>query len=147
MNEGQLGVLIPIIAITLGLGIPMVNSIVNYKRKRALIEALNKERIAAIEKGVAPPAWPEDILKDQVDAADAVPNTAAAMEHSRHRQLTAGLVTLAVGLAVLFGLAPLIGDEVARAGLIPMAVGVALLIAWAVRGRSKFPSTDRSNDR
>lgn len=136
MNEGMLGVLIPIIAVTLGLTIPIVRSIVEYKRKRTLIEAMNKERIAAIEKGMAPPAWPAEMLRG-IDDADEIPQTAAAREDKRHQQLTSGLVLIGVGVGILFGLTSIIGPDVARAGFIPIAIGVAMLIAWAVRGRGK----------
>ena len=136
MNEESLGVLIPIIAVTLGLTIPIVGSIVDYKRKRALIEAMNKERIVAIEKGVTPPTWPQELVRDIVDTEDA-PRSPEAIEQKRHGQLTSGLVTLGVGVGILFGLAPLIGPETARVGFIPIAIGVAMLIAWALRGRSK----------
>ena len=141
MNEGQLALLIPILAITLSLCIPMVKAVVNYKRKRALIEAFNKERIAAIEKGVTLPAWPDELLRDKSDDAIA-PSTAAQLENARHRQLTGGLITLGAGLALLFGLGPLVGEASARAGYIPIAIGAALLIAWAARGISSRKRTD-----
>lgn len=143
MQEGQIALLIPIVAITLGLGIPMVKSIVNYKRKKVLIEAFNKERLAAIEKGVTAPPWPDELLRDKGD--DPIgPTTSTQLENARHSQLTGGLVTLAVGIAMVFASGSLVGEDVARAGYIPIAVGIALLIAWAVRGRK---SAHRPDDR
>ena len=140
MNEALLGILIPIIAVTLGLSIPIVKTIADYKRKRALIEAMNRERIAAIEKGVAPPSWPEELLREKGDDWD-MAKTPEARENRSHAQLTAGLITLAIGVAILFGLAPLVGVDTARAGFIPIGIGAALLIAWAVRsfGKSNKP--------
>lgn len=136
MNEESMGVLIPIIAVTLGLTIPIVSSIVDYKRKRVLIEAMNKERIAAIEKGVVPPAWPAELMRG-VENSEDTPVSPSAQAEKHHRQLTSALVTLGVGCAILFGLQPMLGSDVARIGLIPVAIGVALLIAWAIRGRSR----------
>lgn len=135
MHEAELGVLIPIIAVTLGLSIPIVRAVVNFLRKRALIEAFNKERIAFIEKGMTPPAWPDELLRDKGDDPMG-PTTPAQIANQRHGQLTSGLITLFVGLAILFGLAPLIGADTARTGLIPIGIGLALLLAWALRGRS-----------
>jgi hypothetical protein len=132
MHEGELGIMIPIIAVTLGLAIPMVKAVVDYKR--ALIDAMNRERMAAIEKGITPPAWPDHLVRDKGE--EELPTTSEGREIARHRQLTTGLVILFVGIAILFGLPPLIGDSTARTGLIPIGIGVALLIAWAVRRRS-----------
>jgi hypothetical protein len=133
MDESQLGIMIPIIAITLGLTIPIVKSVMDYKRKRALIEAMKQERIAAIEKGVTPPDWPDHMIREKGDQA--APTSTTELEHARHGQLTGGLITLFVGVAVLFGLPPLIGESTARAGLIPIGIGLAMLLAWALRGR------------
>ena len=143
MQVDQLGVLIPIIAVTLGLTIPIVALVVNYLRRRALIEALGRERLAHIERGTPPPPWPEGLMADQEE--DVKPRTPLQFAQARQAQLKTALVTLGVGLAILFGLPPMIGDDVARVGIIPIAVGAALLLAWALQGRSKLPAADQTD--
>lgn len=138
MEQHQMALLIPILAVSLGLAIPIVAVLAEYRRKRALIEALNKERLAAIEKGVAPPAWPQNLTGDS-NETDGSPE---ALERARHRQLTRGLTLLFVGVAILFGLPQLIGADTARAGLLLIAWGAAVLIAWAVRGKRAAAKDD-----
>ncbi|HVN43422.1 MAG TPA: hypothetical protein VMT50_11610, partial [Steroidobacteraceae bacterium] len=59
MNEDVVAVFIPIVAIVMSLSIPIVSMIVDYRRRRDVVEAHHKERIAAIEHGVDIPPLPE----------------------------------------------------------------------------------------
>ncbi len=60
MNENDaVAVLIPVIAIVMSLLIPIVYAIVDYRRRRDIVEAHHKERLAAIERGMDIPALPE----------------------------------------------------------------------------------------
>ena len=59
MNEDAVAVFIPIIAIVMSLPIPIVYAIVDYRRRRDIVEAHHKERMAAIERGMDLPALPE----------------------------------------------------------------------------------------
>ena len=59
MSEDAIAVFIPIIAIVMSLSIPIVFAIVDYRRRRDIIEAHHKERMAAIERGMELPPLPE----------------------------------------------------------------------------------------
>ena len=49
-----LGVMIPIIAIVMGLGLGMLKIWTDYRKKREILQAHHAERMAAIEKGIDP---------------------------------------------------------------------------------------------
>ena len=51
MNEEVVAVFIPIVAIVMSLGIPIIYQILDYRRRRDVVEAHHKERMAAIERG------------------------------------------------------------------------------------------------
>ena len=59
MSEDAIAVFIPIIAIVMSLAIPIVFAIVDYRRRRDIVEAHHKERMAAIERGMELPPLPE----------------------------------------------------------------------------------------
>lgn len=120
-----LPLLIPIVAIVMGIGIGMLALVIDYKRKRELFELHHKERMLAIERGIDVPPLPAELFHGGRQAGLGVP--AAQM----HR----GLVWLLVGLAVMAALALNRDLEAAAWGLIPVAVGVANLIAYALGQR------------
>jgi hypothetical protein len=53
-----IGVLIPIVAIVMGLGIGMLKLSLDYRKKREILQAHHAERMAAIEKGIELPPLP-----------------------------------------------------------------------------------------
>ena len=59
MNEDAIAVFIPLTAIFMSLLIPIVFAIVDYRRRRDIVEANHKERMAAIERGMEVPQLPE----------------------------------------------------------------------------------------
>ena len=59
MDDDTLGIMIPLLAIFMSLLIPIVYAIVDYRRRRDVVEAHHKERLAAIERGMDIPALPE----------------------------------------------------------------------------------------
>ena len=63
MGEDVLAVFIPIIAIFMSLLIPIVYAITDYRRRRDIVEAHHKERLAAIERGMEIPPLPEAFFK------------------------------------------------------------------------------------
>lgn len=129
MNEDVLALLIPIIAITMGLLIPIVRSVLNYRRQRDLVEAHHRERLAAIERGMDIPALPESFYNS--------PGTL-----SRPRYLLNGMVWLFVGITLFAALWSVAGEDVAWFGLIPAGVGLAFLIYYAIEGRHERPGAE-----
>lgn len=120
--SGALMFMIPIIAIVMALGIPIVAIITDYARRRSFFELHHKERLAAIEKGVELPPLPPELFGNG--------------RKGRPRYLLRGLVWLFVGLGLLVALPAMSGpDGMGRLGWIPTGVGLAYLIYYFVEGR------------
>jgi hypothetical protein len=125
MSEEVVAVFIPIIAIFMSLLIPIVYAVVDYKRRRDIVDANHKERLAAIERGMELPALPESFYQSIKPAR-------------RSSYLLPGLVWLFIGIGIFLALGAIAGDDVRMLGLIPAGVGLALLIYHFVEGR-KLP--------
>lgn len=117
-------VLIPLFAMTVAIGmplsIPIIIAVLNYKKRRQLVQLHHAERMAAIERGMDLPPLPAELL-------DGNPRR-------RRTSLLPGLVWLFVGLAVVVSMHSLSDDD-AMLGLIPTGVGLAYLIYYFVEGR------------
>jgi hypothetical protein len=125
MNEEVVAVFIPIVAIIMSLSIPIVYAIVDYRRRRDIVDANHKERLAAIERGMELPSLPESFYQSIKPAR-------------RSSYLLPGLVWLFVGIGIFIALGAIAGEDVRMLGLIPAGVGLALLIYHFVEGR-KLP--------
>ena len=121
MNEEAVAVFIPIVAIFMSLLIPIVFSITDYRRRRDIVEANHKERMAAIERGMDVPQLPESFYLSM-------------KPRSRSSCLLPGLVWVFVGTGLFVALGAVAG-EVRYFGLIPAGVGLAFLIYYFVEGR------------
>jgi hypothetical protein len=130
-------ILTSIVAITcifgLPLSIPIVYLVLNYRKRRRLIELVHAERLAAIERGMEIPPLPIEILGGPpVNRSVLLP----------------GLIWLLVGLALMAalhgfsGYAGVVG--LSTWGLVPTAVGVAYLIYYFVEVR-KHGQTPKEN--
>ena len=124
-----LGLMVPIIGITLGLLIPIVFAIIDYRKRRRLMELHHAERMASIERGMDPAPWTLDVLG------------AAPKPRRQSSTLLPGLIWLFVGIGLVFALQGVVPDEdignVGMFGLIPAGVGLAYLIHWFVEGRKE----------
>jgi hypothetical protein len=126
MNEDVVAVFIPIIAIFMGLLIPIVVTIVDYRRRRDIVEANHRERMAAIERGMELPALPESFYL-------------ALKPARRSSYLLPGLIWLFIGVGLYVALGTVAGDDVKYFALIPAGVGLAFLIYYLVEGRKQPP--------
>ena len=124
-----LGVMIPIIAIVLGIGLAIVSAFLNYKRRKDMFALYHQERMAAIEKGVELPPLPDSFFG--VDR-----------QRSPRRFLRSGLVLLFIGLAIMLAL--YFGNDgwgsrhSALWGLIPVGIGLANLIYYFIEGKKEL---------
>ena len=110
----ELGILIPILAIVFGTMIPIVWIYLDQQTKQKLIEARNKERLAAFERGVD--YQPEPLSLDAMFARSKPTNPKSSL-------------TLLWGLILTFaGAAIAIGKTEAEDGSVVVAVGIALLL-------------------
>lgn len=127
MNEEVVAVFIPIVAIFMSLLIPIVYAVVDYKRRRDIVEANHKERLAAIERGMELPPLPESFYQSIKPAR-------------RSSYLLPGLVWLFVGIGIFVALGAIAGQDVSFLGFIPAGVGLAYLIYYFVEGRKLPPA-------
>lgn len=124
----MLAELVPLMAIMFGVGVPLSIPIVwivlNYRKRRRLMELHHTERMAAIERGMELPPLPLELIDGR--------------SGRRRSSLLPGLVWFFIGLAVLTG--SLLMGEIDRdapiiGGLVPLGIGLAYLIYYAVEGR------------
>jgi hypothetical protein len=114
-----LALMIPIVAIVMGIGLAMLGLVFDYRRKREMYELQHKERMAAIEKGMEVPPLAADFV--QVRKRPATPG----------ELLRRGLILLFVGLALVVAMS-YEEHELSWWGLLPAAVGLAYLVSYFV---------------
>jgi hypothetical protein len=130
---------IPIIAIMGGI----VAGIVRQMHRHRSFELIQRERIAAIERGLDPEkiAGLQRPLMYGDHGMYTDPHLAAV--HRAQGLLIGGIVTLFTGIALaifLYGVADgADGEKVWLVGAIPMAVGIALLVSWQLIKPSNTP--------
>ena len=132
-----------VFAVGLPLSIPIIFAVLNYRKRRRLMELHHAERMAAIERGMDVPPLPLALIDGRSG-------------RRRRTSLLPGLVWLFVGVALLISMQT-ISDEEAMLGLIPTGVGLAYLIYYFVEGRkieakqmeeeSLLPAQERENSR
>jgi hypothetical protein len=125
MNEDVVAVFIPITAIVMSLAIPIVYAITDYRRRRDIVEAHHKERLAGIERGMEIPPLPDAFFKP-MEKTD------------RPRHLLTGMIWLFVGISVGLFLGAVADTSVAFLGMIPAGVGAAFLIYYFIEGRNEL---------
>ena len=117
--------LIPLFGIVFAIGVPLSIPIIwivlNYRKRRRLMELHHAERMAAIERGMEIPPLPLELIDGR--------------SGRRRSSLLPGLVWFFIGLAVLIGAILLDDDVPVIGGLIPLGIGLAYLIYYAVEGR------------
>jgi Domain of unknown function (DUF6249) len=127
-----LALLIPIIAIIMGIGLGMLAIYLSYRKRKELFTCCHLERMAAIEKGIECPPWPDRLLADE----DAPP--------SPRRHLLKGLVWLFIGLAASVAVYATVDFRRALFGLIPIGIGLAHLIYYFVEGRREAEAAEQT---
>jgi|GEM_PF-288408 len=131
-----LGMLIPIVAIVMGIGIGMLAIWLDYRKKREIYQLHHAERMAAIEKGVEVPPLPPELFQTSRQA-----NATPA------KRLYRGLLFTLLGAAFFiahymsdaeYGYWPHKGQTLT--GLLLLAVGVANLLSYAIESRRNAAS-------
>ncbi len=120
MTADVLGVFIPIIAIVMGIGMGMLSTWSEHKRRSQLMEQSHRERMAALEKGLPMPEIPANLVSGKRD--DANPRNASL------RAMRFGLMMLGIGVVLFFALQRVTNDNVELFGLIPAVIGAANLV-------------------
>jgi cadmium resistance protein CadD (predicted permease) len=120
MTADVIGVFIPIVAIVLGIGMGMLSTWTEHKRRSQLLEQSHRERMVALEKGQPLPDLPAGLISGKSD--DANPRNAPL------RAMRSGLTLLGIGIVLFFALGRVTHDDVALFGLIPAVIGLANLV-------------------
>ncbi|HEY8539898.1 MAG TPA: DUF6249 domain-containing protein [Steroidobacteraceae bacterium] len=114
---------VEIVGILVGVGFPVslvaIYLILNYRRRRHLMELYHAERMAAIERGLELPPLPLELLDGR---------------RRRSTSLLPGLVWFFVGISVMIALRAST-DSSGMIGLVPAAIGLAYLIYYFAEGR------------
>ena len=133
MREDVIAIFIPIVAIVMSLLIPIIYQITEYRRRRDIVNALHRERMASIERGIEPKPLPEELLNP-------------FRRNRNPRYLLTGMIWLFVGVGIFVFLGAVAGDEVRWIGLIPGGVGLAFLLYHLIEGRheKRFEATTSS---
>jgi Domain of unknown function (DUF6249) len=129
MDPANIGVFIPIVAIVFGIGMGMLSTWTEHKRRSQLLEQSHRERMVALEKGQPMPELPAGLLSGKSE--DANPRNAPL------RAMRSGLTLLGIGIVLFFGLQRLTGEDVALFGLIPAVIGVANLVYAGLLARKE----------
>jgi len=127
-----LGLMIPIIAIIMGIGLSMLAIYLSYRKRKEIFALYHQERMAAIEKGTECPPWPERLLEEE------------ATPPSPRRHLLKGLVWLFIGLAATVAVYATFDLSHALFGLIPIGIGLAHLIYYFVEGKREAEAADQA---
>ena len=133
-----LSLMIPIIAIIMGIGIGMLAIYLGYCKRKQVFALYHQERMAAIDKGIDLPPLPENFFReDQI-----VFRQTLAYRRSPHGTLLRGLVLVFTGLALFFALHVADtridgGGILALFALILPAMGLANLIYYFTVGRKQ----------
>jgi Domain of unknown function (DUF6249) len=114
---GVLSMIVPMVAIIMGVGLGMLRLYLRYQRKRDMFQLYHTERMTAIEKGIELPPLPAEFFRD---------SRWPELTPMRHRR--AGLILLFLGIAVTVALWGT-GITAYWWGLVPSALGLALFLS------------------
>jgi hypothetical protein len=123
-----LSLLIPIVAIIMGIGIAMLAIYLNYRKRKDMFALYHQERMAAIDKGIELPPLPDAFFTD---------DGRSYRQQSPRRHLLTGMILLFIGI-ILFT-AFYINEQlyIALLTLTPAGVGLACLIYYFAVGRKE----------
>ncbi len=120
---------IPLLAISGGI----VAGIIRMMHVQRTWELIQRERIAAIERGVAPEVIAQMQTSVVYDERGVLTNPRVASERLRQGLMIGGIITTFVGVALAFFLNGVAGEKnVWMVGLIPIAAGLGMLVSSSV---------------
>lgn len=117
-----IAVMVPIVAIVMGVGIGMLSLFLDYRKKREMFAMHHKERMAAIDKGMEVPPLPAEFFQD------------SRRVRTLGDYLRRGLILLLVGIAITIALYDTVRHNYLW-GLLPTAVGIANLLYYYFESR------------
>ncbi len=137
MDPEIIAVMIPIVAIVMGIGLAMLEVVSSHRRRSQALEQRHRERMAAIEKGIELPP----------DANDPEAQLELAKAMRKPRYLLRGLVLTGIGGALLASWSGPSDHAILSLAWVVTAIGIATLLYYAVEGRKeKAPQLPRGLD-
>jgi hypothetical protein len=133
-----LGVMIPIVAIVMGLGVGMLKVWTDYRKKREILQAHHAERMAAIEKGIDLPPLPPGFYGSEQRSPDELPEQFQGRQIGL-QHLRSGLIWLLIGGAISLALHAQ-DPRAALWGAVPAAYGLAKLLFYFIANRMNAKS-------
>jgi len=130
VNEA-IGMLIPLVAIVLGIGMIVVTIVTRHRRQMQELDNRHRERMAAIEKGLE---LPPDPVAERVAVTERYDDSVRRQRRAGSNYLLKGLIWLGVGVA-LSASDSIMGSDNRTFGWVAMAVGAAYLLYYAFEGR------------
>ncbi|MEZ5457956.1 MAG: DUF6249 domain-containing protein [Steroidobacteraceae bacterium] len=127
MRPDIIGVFIPIVAIVMGIGLAMLETVASHRRRSQALEQRHRERLAAIDKGIELPP----------DANDPEAQLELAKAMRKPRYLLRGLVLTGIGGALVFLWQGPADDTIRSLGWIVAVIGLATLAYYAIEGRKE----------
>jgi hypothetical protein len=143
-----LGVMIPIVAIVLGLGLGMLKLWLDYRKKREILQAHHAERMAAIEKGIDLPPLPPQFYGSAASAPPDLPLEQFKGRHIGLQYLRSGLMWLLIGIAIsvaLYAEHDHDAHDAAWWGAVPAAYGLSRLLFYFIANRMNAAADARSD--
>jgi len=142
--ESVLPLMIPIVAIVMGIGYAMLSTWLRYQRRKEIYELHHRERMLAIERGMeVPPLPPEAFLGVDLHGAASVVDAANRGGYRWRNPLRRALVWMFGGVALMVALYLNHRPATASWALIPIAMGLANLIFYLTQRRSEPAWPDR----
>ena len=121
----MLVLLIPIVAIIFGCGIPITSIFFDYRRKRAIYEMHHQEQLAAIDKGMEIPPLPDSFFHEEEQSI-----------YNPRKNLLKGMIWLSIGVGL--GITMFSNDDKSTPlALIPTGIGLSYLIYYLIEGRKE----------
>ena len=135
-----IGVMIPIVAIVMGLGIGMLKLWLDFRKKRDILQAHHAERMAAIEKGIDLPPLPPQFYGSEGEPAPDSSQGQSPKLQAGSAYLRSGLTWLLIGLAIGIALYADHDNHAARNaawwGAVPAAFGLSRLLFYYISNRA-----------
>lgn len=133
-----LAMVIPILAIVMGIGYAMLATWLRYQRRKEVYEMHHRERMLAIERGMEVPPLPPHVFSDfDHKAAVEFEEVASRAGYLMRSPLRRALVWILGGIALLVALYVNYGPTTAAWALIPIAMGLANLGFYLAEARSR----------
>jgi hypothetical protein len=145
-----LGVMIPIVAIVMGLGVGMLKLWLDFRKKRDILQAHHAERMAAIEKGIELPPLPPQFYEAEsyAKSSDRLQEQLKG-RHVALPYLRSGLMWLLIGIAISVALYAdhdnAGAHHAAWWGGVPAAFGLSKLLFYFITNRMNAAADARSD--